>query len=340
MRRQASARRRFLPALLLLERFPGGSVYQLPNGKYCAEKTVGWLVDPLPPDAPPGAIPKKHRLKVTKSFERKKDAVEALPGLSLEDRRPRSGTATARKGRRVTLKELYDQSSTEDGAVGADGIISGPHKYDKVKDTYYAEISWEDYVIANSGKKYQFSVGFYGKGYTNSDNKYVFYQFDPKNDWSFDGLKLGTKEDFFAVDDPPEERYDHICVYADGVLVGGIEPDGSEPAPKETTTASSKSSATTTKTTTTTAGGKVTTTSAQTEGEYLPGDANLDTKVTVADAVAILQAVANKDKFALKPQGVKNADVIGDGDGVTANDALAIQMYDAKKYDTLPVKSK
>ena len=86
-----------------------GSVYQLPNGKYCAEKTVGWLVDPLPPDAPPGAIPKKHRLKVTKSFERKKDAVEALPGLSLEDRRPRSGTATARKGRRVTLKELYDQ---------------------------------------------------------------------------------------------------------------------------------------------------------------------------------------------------------------------------------------
>ncbi len=238
------------------------------------------------------------------------------------------------------VKELYDQSSTEDGAVGADGIISGPHKYDKVKDTYYAEISWEDYVIANSGKKYQFSVGFYGKGYTNSDNKYVFYQFDPKNDWSFDGLKLGTKEDFFAVDDPPEERYDHICVYADGVLVGGIEPDGSEPAPKETTTASSKSSATTTKTTTTTAGGKVTTTSAQTEGEYLPGDANLDTKVTVADAVAILQAVANKDKFALKPQGVKNADVIGDGDGVTANDALAIQMYDAKKYDTLPVKSK
>ena len=124
------------------------------------------------------------------------------------------------------------------------------------------------------------------------------------------------------------------------MLVGGIEPDGSEPAPKETTTASSKSSATTTKTTTTTAGGKVTTTSAQTEGEYLPGDANLDTKVTVADAVAILQAVANKDKFALKPQGVKNADVIGDGDGVTANDALAIQMYDAKKYDTLPVKSK
>ena len=86
-----------------------GSVYQLPNGKYCAEKTVGWLVDPLPPDAPPGAIPKKHRLKVTQSFERKKDAVEALPGLSLEDRRPRSGAATARKGRRVTRKELYDQ---------------------------------------------------------------------------------------------------------------------------------------------------------------------------------------------------------------------------------------
>lgn len=239
------------------------------------------------------------------------------------------------------VKELYDQSSTEDGAVGADGVISGPHKYDKVADTYYAEISWEDYVIANSGKKYQFSVGFFGKGYTDSaTNKYIFYQFDPKNDWSYDGLKMGTDKDFFAVDDPPEERYDHICIYADGVLVGGIEPDGSEPAPKETATTSNSSSAkttTTAKATTTTASGKSTTT-AGTDGKLLPGDANLDAKVTVADAVAILQAIANKDKYALKPQGAKNADVAGNGDGITAADALAIQKYDAKTITSLPVK--
>ena len=30
-----------------------GSVYKLPNGKWCAEKTLGWVADPLPPDAAP-----------------------------------------------------------------------------------------------------------------------------------------------------------------------------------------------------------------------------------------------------------------------------------------------
>lgn len=86
-----------------------GSVYRLPNGKYCAEKTLGWIADPLPPGAPPGTKPHKRRVKVKRSFDRKKDAVEALPKLSFDDRRPRSGTTTARKGKRITLKELYDQ---------------------------------------------------------------------------------------------------------------------------------------------------------------------------------------------------------------------------------------
>ena len=237
-------------------------------------------------------------------------------------------------------KELYDQSSTEDGAIGADGITSGPHKYDKMDDTYYVEISWEDYVIANSGKKYQFSIGFFGKGYTDSStNEYIFYPFDPKNDYSYDGLKMGKDTDFFAVDDPPEERTDKICIYDDGVLVGGIEPDGSKPEAKETastTTSKSSSTTTTTKTSSVTTTSKSSTT-AGTDEAYLPGDANLDKKVSVADAVAILQAIANKDKYALKPQGAKNADVAGGGDGITAADALAIQKYDAKEIDTLPV---
>ena len=242
------------------------------------------------------------------------------------------------------VKELYDQSSTEDGEVGADGVISGPHKYDKLPDTYYAEISWEDYVIANAGKKYQFSVGFYGKGYTDSTtNQYVFYQFDPKNDWSHDGLKMGKDTDFFAVDDPPEERYDHICVYADGVLVGGIEPDGSKPEPKETTTTAPKT--TTTKNTTTTA--KLTTSTTTAAGPDGPsskvtryGDANLDDNVTVADAVAILQYIGNKDKYKLEATGKANADCCDVGDGITGNDALAIQKLDAKVIKSLPAKSK
>ncbi len=58
------------------------------------------------------------------------------------------------------------------------------------------------------------------------------------------------------------------------------------------------------------------------------GDANCDGKVSVADSVAILQFIGNRDRYDLKPQGKKNADVNGDG-SVTGSDALEIQKMDA-----------
>ena len=83
------------------------------------------------------------------------------------------------------------------------------------------------------------------------------------------------------------------------------------------------------------------TTTGSTSTETLWGDANCDGKVTVADATAILQAVANKDKFELKAQGKLNGDVVDNGDGITAKDALAIQMVDAKllKLSDFPTTS-
>ena len=54
-----------------------GSVYKLPNGKWCAEKTVGWAVDPLPDDAPPDARPHRTRLRVRKQFPTRKDPCSA-----------------------------------------------------------------------------------------------------------------------------------------------------------------------------------------------------------------------------------------------------------------------
>lgn len=65
-----------------------------------------------------------------------------------------------------------------------------------------------------------------------------------------------------------------------------------------------------------------------TDDKYLKGDANVDGRVTVADAVAILQSIGNKDKYELKPQGKINGDVDG-VPGITAADALRIQMLDA-----------
>ena len=85
---------------------------------------------------------------------------------------------------------------------------------------------------------------------------------------------------------------------------------------------------------------ETTVTSADAPAVSLYGDANLDKKVSVADAVAILQSIANKDKYALKSEGRANADCYDPGDGVTANDALAIQKLDAGALKALPEYSK
>nr|AEV58699.1 scaffoldin C [Ruminococcus flavefaciens] len=78
-----------------------------------------------------------------------------------------------------------------------------------------------------------------------------------------------------------------------------------------------------------------TTTTENKPGVSLRGDANLDNKVSVADAVLFLQSIANKDKYALKPQGAVNGDVEGNNDGITGADALRIQKWDAGAITTL-----
>ena len=60
----------------------------------------------------------------------------------------------------------------------------------------------------------------------------------------------------------------------------------------------------------------------------LSGDANLDGKVSISDAVAILQYLANAEKYPLDGQAKINADVDG-AEGVTGMDAAVIQQYDA-----------
>ena len=103
-----------------------------------------------------------------------------------------------------------------------------------------------------------------------------------------------------------------------------------EPKVTTTTTASTTSSATTT---TTTASVSSSTSGVQAK---LIGDANLDNNVTVADAVAILQFIGNKDKYALSDEAKANADCFNPGDGITGMDAIAIQKLDAKLISALP----
>ena len=64
------------------------------------------------------------------------------------------------------------------------------------------------------------------------------------------------------------------------------------------------------------------------------GDANCDGELSMADAVIIMQSLANPERFGVNgtdehhitEQGKKNADITGDNDGITNADALAIQM--------------
>ncbi len=62
--------------------------------------------------------------------------------------------------------------------------------------------------------------------------------------------------------------------------------------------------------------------------KYLKGDANVDGRLTIADATAIVQHLGNQDEYGLSEQGLINADCDGDP-GVTGADANRIQMWEA-----------
>ncbi len=62
------------------------------------------------------------------------------------------------------------------------------------------------------------------------------------------------------------------------------------------------------------------------ESDYINGDANKDEKLTLADSVAVLQSIANPDKYALSMEGEFNAEVDG-VDGITVNDAIILRQW-------------
>lgn len=88
---------------------------------------------------------------------------------------------------------------------------------------------------------------------------------------------------------------------------------------EDTTTTTTKPIETTTTTTTTNGGNDKPT--------GLKGDVNLDGKVSLADAVLIMQALSNPDDYKLEGQRKLNADTNSDG-GVSPSDALEIQLHD------------
>ncbi len=195
----------------------------------------------------------------------------------------------------VKNEQIYDQTEME---TDFDGLIDGPFKYDKLENVYYFEVSWPGYNICNSNKKYQCTVGFYWGDI-----------WDPTNDWSYKDITIC--EDTYQ--DGSETRTDYICVYSDGVLVGGIEPDG--------TTVEEPTEEPTTEPTT------------ETTEDVVYGDANEDGVPSVVDVILINQFYMKT--ASLEGQGFTNADVDRDGD-VDLTDSLNV-LKSLIDLVTLPV---
>ena len=134
------------------------------------------------------------------------DSVKAKKDLSVRFYFSAAGMSSVSA---MQIKELYDQAEVEDGA---DGVLTGPTLYKD--DIYYIEVKWDGYAIANSNKKYQFQIGSWSTPWDSSD------------DWSMQGL-LKVESNFYT---GSPEKAGNICVYSDGVLVGGTEPDGTTPS--------------------------------------------------------------------------------------------------------------
>jgi hypothetical protein len=238
----------------------------------------------------------------------------------------------------LTEKDIKVEGKSQQYDEGEQGhaTVSGPYKYegDPTGNTYYALIKFDDgrAIMPTGQSEHRDEVQFRVSIPDAVDGKPTTGAWDQTNDWSYLG-GLADATDLKKSDSINE----HITMYVDGELVWGEEPDGTKPGDKTpdkpvvTTTTKPSDEKTTTTTTTTTPEA-----TNSNEG-VLYGDANVDNNVTVADAVAILQSIGNKDKYELKPQGKINGDVDGEA-GITANDALTIMKKDSGLFDKFPVE--
>lgn len=199
----------------------------------------------------------------------------------------------------VQVTKGTDQHSGDEGVA----TVSDPIHYDG--NIYYIKVTFGDgRVVMPTGQsehrsELQFRIGIPDNLKTADGSKPVW---NADNDYSAKGLVQGGEDSM--IETP------YITMYDGDTLIWGEEPDGTKPS--ETTTASG------------------------TDKTKL-GDANEDGEITIADAVVIMQTLANSDEFKLSEQAAKNADVTGNGDGVTNKDALAIQCYIADIVKSFPV---
>ncbi|MCR4638125.1 endo-1,4-beta-xylanase [Ruminococcus sp.] len=135
----------------------------------------------------------------------------------------------------------------------------------------------------------------------------------------------------------PKQFYNDIIALADK-----IDPPVTAIATANTTTVPSATTTAATTNTTTTTAPAITAEEPDDFKELLDskvskwGDSNFDGGIDMGDAVMIMQSLANPNKYKLSEQGRFNADVYEAGDGITTNDAAAIQKYLLGLIKSLP----
>lgn len=186
--------------------------------------------------------------------------------------------------------------------------ISKPIKYDE--SIYYIEVNLPDgravLPVSEGMQQCEILIAFvcpnYGSGWDAAN--------DPSNKELLSGGS-STNEDGTVVGIVTP----YVPVYLNGVLYYGIEPDGTY-ADGLGGSGNPDSSTTTT-----------TTAVSTTDSNIHYGDTNEDGDVNLADAVLIMQTLANPNKYKITKQGKLNADVDENGDGITPNDSFKIQQF-------------
>lgn len=243
--------------------------------------------------------------------------------------------------------------STDYGATFKETVVS---KYDQCDHTgdlaYLGEdnilmaVGWNGmYSITEGGTKIEKTDVFYCKtlGYgapekqgglntvfmygrpAETDAEGIYRSTDGGKTWdciNTDNLYGGTGNGNFLVGDMDEFGTVFMSTVGAGIVCGKLS-DGTEPPTSKPPTSTENPTT------------KPTTPPAE---DILCGDANNDGVVSIADAAAIYQYLANPDKYTMSAQGKANADADGKS-GITASDALAIQKLDAGIIKELPEKA-
>ncbi len=222
----------------------------------------------------------------------------------------------------LSVDDIKVEAKSQQYGEGEQGHaeVTGPFKYegDPTGKTYYAKVQFADgRAIQPTGQsEHRDEVQFRISIPDAINGKPTTGAWDATNDWSYDGVATAT--DLKKAD----SLNSHITMYADDVLVWGTEPDGSTP---QTTTKGSDTTQPTTKQSATT-------------GNTLYGDANCDGKVDISDVVASRRYLVDSARFPLSDQGIVNCDVHLVGNGINAQDAVAIQQLVFGTVTSLPIK--